>query len=453
MGDMESNKFVNDLTEGSVGKKLALFSLPFLLSNFLQLLYGTVDALVISWYGSAEGIIGVTQGTSLTFLVTNTLIGFAVGGTILIAQYVGAKRPDDRRETVSTLFTFFIIASVALSVIMLAVGRPLLALMDVPEEAVDETLGYYNICMAGTVFVAMYNGIAAVMRGMGDSKRPMWFVAIACAVNIGLDYMLVAWLGMGARGAALATIISQFISVVLSVWYLRRNDFEFDFKPKSFRITGSKLRQLMKTGFPSAFHKLFVSLSFVVVNAVVNQYGLLAASASGLVGKINGFAVLPFLALQTAVTAMGGQNIGAGRYDRASKAMWWSIGMSFVIAVVIFLLSQFAPRLLLGIFTDREDILEYAIPFLKMYSYEYLIMAFGFSMNGLMMGSGHTLLSMISGIMASVILRVPLAIIFSETLGYGFPGVALGSAMATFGSPLMGTIFYLSGAWKRKKTI
>lgn len=444
-------KFVNDLTEGSVPKQLALFSLPFLLSNFLQLLYGATDTFVVSHYGTAEDILGVSQGSQLANLVTNALIGLAMGCTVLIAQFVGAKRDKDRDETVATVFTFFLIISVALSALMLAFSSLIVRWLGVPPEAVDETLGYFRICMGGAVFVAMYNCVSAVLRGLGDSKRPLLFVAVACAVNVVLDFVLVKGFNMGANGAAIATIVSQCLSVVLAMRHLSQRGFPFDFKPSSFKIYKDKLKLIVSIGFPSALHKCTVSLSFVVLSRIINSFGLLAGSAAALVTKVNEFVILPFAAMQASVTSVVGQNVGAEKYDRATKSMVCSIAFCLVAATVMFTATRLMPEALLGIFTDRTDIMELAVPYLKMFSYEYFIMAFGFSITGLMLGSGHSLLSMASAIASSVVLRIPLAYIFAYPLGLGFPGIALGSALATIGSPLIGFIFYSTGIWKKRR--
>ena len=271
------SKFQRDLTEGSVTKHLLKFSLPFLASNLLQALYNMADMLIVGQFSGPVGTSAVGVGGQVTILVINLISGLAVGGTVMIAQFIGAKRQEDVKETIGTMFSLYAIAAAVMTVVMLLLNSTILRVMGMPEESFSEGLAYLNICMGGTVFVFGYNAVAAVLRGMGDSRHPLLFVLIAAVANVVLDLILVGPLHMGAAGAAWATIAAQALSFILSIVFLRRRDFVFDFHPRSFRIRGEKAKQLMKIGLPSSLQGTLVSFSFMWLTSV-------AAGIAGIVG-------------------------------------------------------------------------------------------------------------------------------------------------------------------------
>ncbi|MGN1452181.1 MAG: MATE family efflux transporter, partial [Eubacteriales bacterium] len=325
--------FQNDLTQGSVTKKLIRFSLPFLLSNLIQALYSVADMLIVGWFRGDTAISGVSLGSQITMLVTNLVVGFTVGGTVLISQYFGAKKHRDVNEAIGTLFSLLIGASVLLTAVFMLLADPLLRLLQTPKEAFGEAHSYLFICLCGTIFIFGYNAVSSILRGLGDSKSPFWFVMIACVANIGLDFLFVGALGRSSDGAALATVIAQAISLVLSIIWLIKRGFSFDFKPKSFIPKMDKVKLIFKLGLPSSIQNTISSISFMLMTALANNYGGVDAStAIGVVGKFNSFAILPAIAMSSSVSSMAGQNIGAGYFDRAKKTMWIAIRISFAIS-------------------------------------------------------------------------------------------------------------------------
>lgn len=257
-----SEKFRKDLTQGSVTKQLLKFSVPFLLSNLLQALYSVADMVIVGQFCGKSGITGVSIGGQINILVTGAALGLAIGGTVLIAQYGGAKKYDDQKSTIGTMTTLYIILSAVLTVVMVLLTKPILRLLKTPDNAFEEAVRYLTICMLGTVFMFLYNAISAILRGMGDSKRPLYFVAIAAAVNVVGDIVLVGPLKMGAAGAAVATISSQGISVILSLIYLFSSGFFSGYKIKDFRIDRQKALSIIKIGLPSSVQQVIVSFSF-----------------------------------------------------------------------------------------------------------------------------------------------------------------------------------------------
>ena len=284
-----SEKFRKDLTQGSVTKQLLKFSVPFLLSNLLQALYSVADMVIVGQFCGKSGITGVSIGGQINILVTGAALGLAIGGTVLIAQYGGAKKYDDQKSTIGTMTTLYIILSAVLTVVMVLLTKPILRLLKTPDNAFEEAVRYLTICMLGTVFMFLYNAISAILRGMGDSKRPLYFVAIAAAVNVVGDIVLVGPLKMGAAGAAVATISSQGISVILSLIYLFSSGFFSGYKIKDFRIDRQKALSIIKIGLPSSVQQVIVSFSFLTLTALVNSLPNAAAASAcqGIVGKIN----------------------------------------------------------------------------------------------------------------------------------------------------------------------
>lgn len=440
----------NDLTSGSVSKQLIRFSMPFLLSNIIQALYSVADMLIVGWYFGENGISGVSIGSQVTLLVTNLVIGFTVGGTVLISQFFGAKRLKDVSESIGTLFTMLLAAAVLMTGLFIGLAHPILKILQTPTESYQETYSYLIICMLGTVFIFGYNAVSSILRGLGDSKRPFYFVAIACVTNIVLDFVFVGGLGLSSAGAAWATIISQALSLVLSIIYLIRSDFVFDFKWKSFAPKKDKLKQIFSLGLPSSIQNTVSSLSFLLMTALANGYGGVDASAAiGIVGKFNGFAILPALAMSSSVSSMAGQNIGAGLYERASKTMWIAVRISICISVVIFAFVQIFPQSILQLFSKEQGVIDAGVEYMRTFSLDYLLVPFFFCFNGLIISAGHTTFSLINGVLCSVMLRMPVAYLAGYTLGYGMRGIGAGAPFATFGSILLCGWFIFSGRWRR----
>lgn len=440
-------KLSNDMTQGSVAKNLIFFSVPLCLSYFLQALYGSVDALIVGQFSNLGDVTGVTQGVQIINILTQGISGFSVGGTVLISRFSGAKRTQDLNETITTLFTLFAVAALGLTGVMFLCNDLIIRLMQIPAEAVVPMRQYLQICEIGIFFIFFYNCISAVLQALGDSRHPLLFVGIACIVNLVLDLLFVVLFHMGAFGAAVATVVSQITSVFLSILFLKKQQFSFDFKPSSFGFHRDKLKILLKLGIPYAAMRTAVSCSFAVVSGISNGYGLAASSAAGVVSKINNFATMPFTSLQIAVATMAGQNMGAGRLKRAQKTMFTGLAICYVVGGSVFVLAQLFPRQLLMIFSPNEEMLSVGENFLRFFSIEYLLMPFVYSIHGLMIASGHTWIPVLDGLLASVIFRVPVVMICSKF--FGFPGVAIGSSLAVLGAGIPAVCFYLSGIWKR----
>jgi putative MATE family efflux protein len=457
------SSFQKDLTQGSVTKHLILFSLPFLAANLLQALYNMADMFFVGRFNGAVGASAVGVGGQVTILVITLIAGLAVGGTVLTAQLIGAGKQEALRGTIGTIFTLYGSAAIVMTVLMLFLNPLLVGLLS-DQLAYAETLKYVNICTGGTFFIFGYNAVSAVLRGMGDSKHPLLFVAVAAVLNILLDYILCGPLQKGAAGAAWATVISQGLSFLLSVLYLRRANFIFDFHPKSFRVDWKIAKRLLRIGFPSSLGATTVTLSFMVLTGLANSVaGMVGTTALSVAGKVNSVAILPALAMQSAVSSMAGQNLGAGKTKRALRTTVSAIAITLGITLVMFLLVQsFAgPIVRFFIGTDSHGLpaemaracLEQSAVYIRAISWDYLLVSVVFNITGLAMSAGHTTFSLVAGLVSSLLVRIPAAWLLGQTLGMGLPGMGYAAPIATFASMLIDIAYLASGKWKKSRLL
>ena len=448
-----ADKFRQDLTKGSVSKQLMKFAIPFLLSNLLQAFYSVADMIIVGRLCGTHGITGVNIGSQINILVTGAAFGLAVGGTVLIAQYAGAQKFDEQRKTIGTLFSLYMILSVVFTAVMIAVCDPLLKLLNTPESAYIEAENYYRICMAGLIFMFAYNVISAILRGMGDSKRPLYFVLIATITNIIGDIILVGPFKMGAAGAAYATVSAQALSVILSIIYLAKNQFFRGFSKIDFKIDKEKAKLLFKLGLPSSVQQVVVSFSFLTLTALVNSLpnADIASACQGIGGKVNSFAILPALAMSSAVSSMAGQNIGAGETERAKKTMMTGMGIAFGISCFVFVIVQLIPEFIISLFDTNPDVIAVGKEYLRFIAIDYLLVPFVFCMNGLAIGAGYTNFALFNAFFSSIVVRVPLAYLVVGTTSLGFNGVGIVTGLASLASVIVGIIFVSSGKWKKPK--
>ena len=446
-------KFEKNLVEGNVAKQLIRFSVPILISNLIQTLYSVVDMIVVGKMAGAHSMSGVNIGSQVTFVITNLVIGLTIGATVLIGQYLGANNRKALKETIETLFSSLLVVGTILTIVMIWFEEPLLRLIQTPEESFVEAKNYFFVTMLGTLFIFAYNALSAVMRGMGDSKNPLKFVTIACVVNVFLDLLLVGTFKMGATGAAVATVFSQAISVILCVIYLKRIDFIVDFSLSSFKCNKERLKLILKIGIPSSVQNVAVSSSFLFLTAMVNTIGVNASAAVGAVGKLNGFAILPAIAMNASVSAMCAQNIGAGRWDRAIKTCGVGIGISYAISVVIFAIVTLFPEACMKMFIDDKNVIADGVMYLSSFKYDYLFVPATFCLNGMFVGAGHTTFSLVNGMMSSLLFRIPACYIFGMTFDWGLKGIGLGAPIASMAAFVLCIMFFISGKWKKQVII
>ena len=398
----------NLLTEGNVFRVLLSFSVPFLIANVIQALYGAVDLMVIGWYCPPESVAAVSTGTQVTQIITSMVSGLTLGGTILVGKYTGMRDEKRTERTIGTTLSVFAIVALVLTLVMLLLRVPVLEALKTPDTSFDMAKQYVTICFCGIFFICGYNAISAILRGYGDSKRPMYFAALSCVLNIIGDVVFVKYMGMGVAGTALATVGSQAVSMICSIIYLNRRKFIFTFRLKNFKIYPELARELAVVGIPISFQECMVRLSFLYLTSVTNRLGVSAAAAVGIASKYDVFAMLPATSLASALAAITAQNYGAGKLKRAGQSLAAGIGFAFLASSLFFLWAQISPQTMIGVFNSDPAIIEAGIPFFRSCSYDYLAVSFVFCLNGYMNGRSKTVFTMVSCCFGALALRMPL---------------------------------------------
>ncbi len=403
-----------DLTKGSVVKTLIVFAVPFLLANIIQSLYGAVDLLIIGRYCDAAYVAAVSTGTQVTQIITSLITGLTLGSTVVIGQYMGQKDYDSVRKAIGTTLTIFSIAAVILTIAMLVFERPLLRILNTPKESFEYTVRYVAVCSIGNIFICGYNAISAILRGYGDSTRPMIFVGISCTINIFLDIIFVKYCKLNVTGTALATVISQGISMVIAIVYLKKNNFIFDFKLKSFQPDKNIAKQLAKVGIPISFQELMIRISFLYLDTVMNRCGVYASSVIGISSKYDVFAMLSATSMASAIAAITAQNMGAGQPKRARKSLWYGLIFAIGIAMCFWLWAQINPQLMIGLFSKDSNVIKTGVPFFISCSYDYFLVAIVFILNGYLNGRQKTMWTMVSSTFGALVLRIPMVYYFGK---------------------------------------
>ncbi|MBQ9647105.1 MAG: MATE family efflux transporter [Oscillospiraceae bacterium] len=406
-----------DFTKGPIVGPLLIFSLPILLALFLQALYGAVDLLVVGKYATAADVSGVAVGSQIMMTVTNLISSFAMGTTILLGQKIGEGDRESGGKIIGTSAVTFFLVGAALTALVPLLAGALARAMNAPPEAFAETKRYIAVCGGGSVMIVAYNVLGSVMRGAGDSKTPLITVAVASACNIAGDLLLIAVLGMGAAGAAIATVASQTVSVTVSFFILRRRKLPFRLSREHLRIEPDILRRIAKFGLPIAAQDLLVGLSFLVILAIVNKLGLIASAGVGVAEKVCGFIMLAPAAFMQSMSAYVAQNHGAGRRDRAVRGLKIAIGLSTLFGVLMFYAAYFHGDLLCGIFANEHDVITAGYDYLRAYAIDCLFTCFLFCFIGFYNGLGHTGFVMAQGVGAAFLIRIPVAYYMSVTAG------------------------------------
>ena len=419
-----------DFTQGSILKKLVAFMLPVLGALILQAAYGAVDLLVVGRFGSTAGLSAVSTGSQVLNLVTFVVIQLAMGVTVLIARYLGEKRPEQIGAVVGGAAIVFALIAVGLFVVMVCFAEPISVLMQAPAEAVDLTASYVRICGGGIFFIVAYNVLSAVFRGLGDSMSPLLFVLIACIVNVAGDLILVAGFRMDATGAAIATVLAQALSVVFAVLLLLKKDLPFAIVKSDFRWN-PQCRNFLRIGLPLALQEFLTQISFLALCAFVNRLGLEASSGYGVACKIVSFAMLVPSALMQSMASFVSQNIGAWKKKRAKKSMLTGIGVGVTVGCVVFALILLKGDLLAGIFSTDPAVIRNAYDYLKGFSMETIVTAVLFSMVGYFNGNNKTLWVMTQGLIQTLLIRLPMAYVMSIQPNASLTKIGLAAPVST----------------------
>ena len=440
----------SDFTQGSILKKLALFMLPILGALVLQAAYGAVDLLVVGRFGSTSGLSAVSTGSQVLNLVTFVVTQLAMGVTVLIARYLGEKQPKYIGPVIGGAAIVFTIISVVLFAVMVGLARPISVLIQAPTEAVDLTTSYVRICGGGIFFIVAYNMLAAIFRGLGDSKSPLLFVLVACIFNIVGDLVLVAGFHLDAAGAAIATVFAQAVSVVCAIVILLKKDLPFKIQ-KSDLCLNSQCGKFLSIGLPLALQEFLTQLSFLALCAFVNRLGLSASSGYGVACKIVNFAMLVPSSLMQSMASFVSQNIGAGNRQRAKKSMFTGIGIGLVIGSFVFALVMLKGDLLSSAFTTDAEVIANAYAYLKGFAPETLVTAVLFSMVGYFNGNNKTVWVMIQGLVQTLLVRLPMAYFMSIQPNASLTNIGLAAPTSTAVGIVLNVCFFLYLERKSKK--
>ena len=460
----EKKELIRDLTTGSVPKTLLRFAAPLFLSGLLQMIYNVVDMIVVGQMVGTKGLSAVSIGGEIMMLITFIAMGFSNAGQILISRYVGEKRHDRIGEMVSTLFTLLLSIAVVIMVLFLFTYRDIMRWLNTPQnnffaflkdpgpDVWTYTGDYVIICVLGTVFIYGYNLVSAILRGMGDSKHPFMFIAIASILNLALDLVFVGPLGMGPAGAALATVIGQAVSFLfaLTLLYRHRDQIHFDFKPSHFRIHRTVIRPLLSLGIPMVIQSAAITFSMLFVNSYINRYGEVYIAVTGIARKLENMISIVAQAITAAGGAMISQALGARKTERVPKIVGHAFWIVAIPAALFALITLVKPQWLFGIFSPDPAVLELVLnEYIPVAMIQYLGCAIRPPSFALINGSGNSRLNLAVALMDGVACRIGLSVLLGVTLAWGIHGFWYGNAISGCVPFLVGFTFLLSGRWKK----
>ena len=431
----------NDLTTGSVFRNVVSFSLPYLLSYFLQTLYGMADLFIIGQFEGVASTTAVSIGSQVMHMLTVMLVGLAMGATVSIAQAAGGGDKKRTASAIGNTVTLFMLLSLALTALLLALRGGIVSIMSTPEEAVQGTLAYLTVCFIGIPFITAYNIIASIFRGLGDSKNPMYFIAVACVVNIALDYYFMGTLHLGPAGAALGTTLSQAVSVLVSLAVILKRRL-ISVRRADFRPQRAVMGKLLQIGMPVALQDGFIQVSFMIITIIANHRGLTDAAAVGIVEKIISFLFLVPSSMLSTVSALGAQNIGAGKHDRVDAILRYAIGIGLTFGLIVAVAVQFIAPSVVRPFTSDEAVVLAGVSYIRGYIFDCLFAGVQFSFSGYFCAYGKSGLSFLHNTLSILLVRVPGAYLASKFFPQTLLPMGLASACGSLFSILVCVIAY-----------
>lgn len=396
-----------DLTTGSVFKRIVYFLLPYLLSYFLQTLYGMADLFITGQFYGVDTITAVSNGSQIMHMMTVIIVGLAMGTTVTIGRSVGAKCTEQAEKIIGNTITLFMGIAVAFTVILVVLVKPIVVLIATPQEAVAGTSIYLLICFIGIPFITAYNIISSIFRGLGDSKSPMYFIGIACVMNIALDYLFMGAFHMGAAGAALGTVCAQTFSVLVALWVIRRRKTGISLKKSDFKIERAVIGQVLKIGIPVALQDGFIQVAFMIITVIANSRGVSDAAAVGVVEKvISALFIVPSSMLAT-VSALSAQNLGAGKEKRATDTLHYATVITTIYGMIVAVLIQFIAENVVGIFTSDTTVVTMGSAYIRSYIWDCIFAGIHFSFSGYFAACGKSYIGFLHNIISITFVRVP----------------------------------------------
>ena len=452
---VKTKSISKNFTQGSIPKQLVLFGLPFMASNAMQVLYSAIDMMIVGEYVGTAGLAAVSQSSLIVNFATMICLGFSNGGQVLISQALGAEKRREMNDIIGTLFSFVSILALILSAVTLIFREPILYLMNIPDESYDMAMDYLVICAFGLIFTAGYNMVSAVLRGMGDARRPFLFICIASVVNLVLDIIFTGILGFGVAGAAWATIIGQAVSFLFSLFYLfkRREEFGFDFALRSFFIKKKYAKMITGLGTPMAIQSGFINLSMLFVNAMVNNIGVVESATFGVGVRIDDIINKVSQGIQYAAMPMISQNIGAGQKKRAKHVVYYAWVYSIAFTALCMVLYLFFGEYMFRLFSEDPLVHGTSHVFISAILWMFPAFAVMRGSGAFIQGIGNAKLCMVLALLDGVVLRIGLSWLFGIALGWGFYGFVLGYGLAPYGYAIPSLVYFLSGKWEKQKAL
>lgn len=432
-----------DLTSGSVLKNILYFSLPYMLSFFLQTLYGMADLFIIGQFNATDSITAVSIGSQVMHMVTVMIVGLAMGATVTIGLAVGAKEPKKASRLVGNTVTLFVTGSLAVTALLLLLVKPIVAAMSTPPEAIPGTLAYLRVCFAGIPFITAYNIISSIFRGLGDTKRPMYFIALACVCNIILDYLFIGALGMGAIGAAFGTTVSQTISVLTAFVVILKRKTGLVLKKNDFRPRRNVMGGILKIGLPIALQDGFIQIAFLVITIIANRRGLNDAAAVGIVEKVIGVLFLVPSSMLSAVSALAAQNIGAQKYERAKQTLGYALIISIGFGTAASIIVQFIAPQIVGLFEENADVIRLGSQYLRSYVWDCVLAGIHFCFSGYFCALGKSGISFLHNSLSIVLMRIPVSWFTSQKYPDNLFPMGLAAPLGSLLSAAICVIAYL----------
>jgi putative MATE family efflux protein len=442
---------MRDLTQGPEGKQILIFALPMLLGNVFQQLYYIVDTLIIGHYLGTEALASAGASFPVIFVLISLMIGITTGINVVISQYFGNKNYLKVKRAIDTAFIFLFLSSIGLSVLGLVFSKQIFMLIGLPEELMSDALKYFNVYVAGLIFMSGYNGTSAILRGMGDSKTPLYFLIISTFLNIGFDLLFVAVFDWGIEGISFATVLAQAIAFGLSILYLNRYHPLIQFSFKGLGFDKEVFRQSLRIGIPTGLQHTFVSLGMAALMTIVNMFGTPTIAAYSIAWRIDSFATLPAMNFGMALSTFVGQNIGANKIERVRKGLIATLVMNSAFSIVVTVIAWIYGKALMGFFTDDQIVIDIGYDYLVIVSSFYIVFGAMFVMHGTLRGAGDTLIPMFITLFSLWVLRVPFSYFLSQRMGevgiwWGIPIAWVFGFVASF-------IYYKTGKWKRKSVV
>ena len=447
-------KSEQNLTEGSISKTLILFALPFVFANFLQALYGACDLIIIGHFtGGSSSISSVATGAQVMHIVISFIIGLTTGTTVLVGHAYGAGKKEEIEKIIGTVFIFFLSLALIVFLLMFHCAANIIQLVNTPDAAYMGALEYVTICSFGVFFIFLFNVFSSVLRGVGNSYAPMIFVSLGGVANIILDLFFIGYLGWGVKGAAIATVIAQGICALSLAAYVRLNKFSFEFRFRKAKLYLNKIANIIKLGLPLSFQDSMVQISFIILLSIANSIGVDASAGYGAANRLNGFTMLPAFSFAMALTPIIAQNMGAKKRLRAKYTLYTAIGYTFIFGLICLIWQQINTDSAVRIFTKDPNVIKEGASYLKSFSFDLIIVPFAFCLNAFFNGCGHTAFSMTNSLIATLLIRVPLAFLITGIFGKTLFNLGMAAPIASLCAVTIALIYLKLGYWKKSKII